>query len=225
MLGFVFMLTLMPNMVEQMGKGGNMPKGAVVVMRFMLIAFMGVFYVVVPGLLVLFYGGKDVKATCEYRDPQVRWTDKCPLPVLGASIVCAIWAVSLLSMGMYGWVVAFFGTVLSGMPGAIVIVVFALLFAYAAWGLYKLDNKAWWVAALAITGWALSYIITFSSVSMQAFYEKMRFPPQQLEMMKQYSMSWVSMMNWFLVFWTVAVLGYLAYIRRYFNCRQDENQM
>jgi hypothetical protein len=224
MLGFVFMLTLMPSMFEQMGESGKMPKGVVVVMQVVMTAFAAVFYVAVPGLLVLFYSGRDVKATCEYRDPQARWTDKCPLPVLGASIVCAICAVSLLSMGMYGWVVAFFGTVLSGMPGAIVIVVFALLFAYAAWGLYKLDNKAWWVAALAIAGWSVSWIVSYSNENMQLYYEKMNFSTQQLNMIKQYSTLFGPAMRWFFGFWAIAVLGYLAYIRRYFNCRQDENQ-
>jgi len=187
-----------------------------------MMAFMAVFYVIIPGLLVLFYSGKDVKATCEYRDPHVRWTDKCPLPVLGVSLVCALWAVSLLFMGTYGWVIPFFGTILSGIPGAIVIFVLILLLAYIARGTYKLDIKAWWCVLLVNIVWFLSTIITFSCVSMQTFYEKMNFPEQQLEKMKQFIVLWEHIMYLPLVFWVVVVGVYLLYIRRYFTIASSQ---
>jgi len=218
-IGFAFMLLFLPTMYDQMGESGQIPispQEAVVIMKYTMMAFMAVFYVIIPGLLVLFYSGKDVKATCEYRDPHVRWTDKCPLPVLGVSLVCALWAVSLLFMGAYGWVIPFFGTILSGIPGAIVIFVLILLLAYIARGTYKLDIKAWWCVLLVNIVWFLSTIITFSCVSMQTFYEKMNFPEQQLEKMKQFIVLWEHIMYLPLVFWVVVVLAYLLYIQRYF---------
>jgi hypothetical protein len=121
-LGFVFILLLMPAMYDKMGETGQMPKEMVVIMKYMMMVFMAVFYVVVPGLLVLFYSGRDVKATCEHRDPHIRWTDRCPPPVLAVSVVCAGWAASLLFTAAYGWVIPFFGTILSGVPGAIAVV-------------------------------------------------------------------------------------------------------
>jgi hypothetical protein len=101
--GFVFVLVMIPNMYDQMSLQDDIPAEMVVVMQYMMIAFMAVIYVIIPGIFVLFYKGKHVKATCEYRDPKIRWTDKCPLPVLGVSFVCAIWAVSMLSMGASSW--------------------------------------------------------------------------------------------------------------------------
>ncbi len=218
-MGFAFMLVLLPTMYDQMGESGQIPispQEAVVIMKYAVTAFMAVLYVVIPGLLVLFYSGKDVKATCEYRDPHVRWTDKCPLPVLGVSLVCALWAVSLLFMGTYGWVIPFFGTILSGIPGAIVIFVLILLLAYIARGTYKLDIKAWWCVLLVNIVWFLSTIITFSLVSMQTFYEKMNLPEQQLERMKQFSIPWGHAIGLSSGLWVILVLAYLMYIRRYF---------
>ena len=44
--------------------------------------FLGVFFVILPAVWIFFYKSRQVKATCEARDPVARWTDACPLPVL-----------------------------------------------------------------------------------------------------------------------------------------------
>jgi len=90
-----------------------------------------------------------------------------------------------------------------------------LLAGYVAWGTYKLSIKAWWCAVLLIIAWALSTAITFSRVSIMDYYEKMNFPEQQLDIMKQYSISQDYMVLFFGL-WAVGFLGYLLYTRRYF---------
>jgi hypothetical protein len=214
--GFVMVLALFPNMYEKMGESGQMPKAAITVMKYTVTAFLALIYVVIPGIFVLFYSGKDVKATCEHRDLRERWTDKCPLPVLAVSFVSVLWAVSILSMGIYRWTIPFFGSILSGTAGAIVVLVLALVLVYISQGAYKLDVKAWWCALLVHIGWSFSAIITFSTVSMEEFYKKMNFSGQQLGIMKQYGALWGSGMSLFLGVWAVIVLAYLVYVRRYF---------
>jgi hypothetical protein len=188
----------------------------VTLMKYVMAAFWAVIYVVIPSILVLFYSGKDVKATCEYRDPQERWTDKCPVPVLAVSFVSVVWAVSMLSAGIYKWTIPFFGSMASGTAGAIVISVLTVVLVYIARGTYKLDIKAWWCALLVHIGWSLSAIITFSTVDMEKFYENMDFSKQQLDMMKQYGTLWGPGMSLLLGFWAIVVLAYLIYVRRYF---------
>jgi MFS family permease len=214
--GFIFVLLFMPNMFERMGENEQMPAGAAVFMRYAMTGFMAVFYVIIPAVLVLFYGNKNVKATCEFRDTHVRWTDKCPLPVLALSLVFGFWAVSMLFMGFYGWAVPFFGLILSGLRGAAVALVVMLLSVYIAWGAYRLSIKAWWGAVLLVVGWAVSAGVTFSRVSMLEYYEKMNFPEQQLDMIKQYSMPQNYAMALFCGLSLVGFLGYLLYTRRYF---------
>jgi hypothetical protein len=221
-LGFAVILRIVPAMYDQMGKDGKIPEAMIVGMKIGMMTFMAVAYVVIPGLLVLFYSGRDVKATCETRDPHIRWTDACPLPVLGVSVMCAVWAGSLLFMGVYGWVIPFFGTILSGLPGAIAIFVLILLLAYVARGMYKLDIQAWWCVLLVNVVWFLSAMITLSRVSMQTFYERMNFPEQQMENMKQFNMLWGHMMYLPMGFWVVIVGVYLLYIRKYF--KHDSSQ-
>jgi len=212
--GLIFVLLFMPYMYDKMGE--QMPPVVAIVMKYALIAFMTVFYVIIPGILVLFYGSKNVKATCEFRDSQIRWTDKCPLPVLALSLMFGFWAVSMLSMGFYGWAIPFFGFILSGMRGAAVGLVAMLLFGYVAWGMYRLSIKAWWCAVLVIIAWAVSAGITFSRVSMQDYYEKMNFSEQQMDMIKQFGMPQNYAMALFCGLSLFGFLGYLLYTRRYF---------
>jgi len=215
-VGLVFVLLLMPDMYDRMGESGQIPPGAAVFMKYVVTGFMTVVYVIIPGALLLFYSNKNVKATCQFRDPRIRWTDKCPLPVLAVSLIFGFWALSMLSLAGYGWTIPFFGTILTGLPGAGVALVCLLLSGYVAWGSYKLRIQAWWCAVLLIILWALSTAITFSRVSMLDFYENMNFPQQQLEIMKQYDMLESPAMALFFGLWVVGLLAYLLYTKKYF---------
>ncbi len=137
------------------------------------------------------------------------------MPVLALSFIFGFWAVSMPFTVFYGCAIPFFGSILTGLPGAGVVLLVALLAGYVAWGTYRLSINAWWCAVLVITAWALSTAITFSRVSILDFYEKMNFPEQQLDTMKQLSIS-QDYMVLFLGLWAVAFLGYLLYTRRYF---------
>jgi len=206
----------LPGMSDQIYRNAQMPQAAVIIAKSVMIGFMAVFYVVIPAVFVLFYGNKNVKATCEFRDPQVPWTDKCPLPVLAVSFIFATWAASMLFMACYRWTIPFFGFIVSGLTGAAVVLFIMLLSAYAAWGTYKLNIKAWWCSLFLIIALALSTAITFSRVSIWDFYEKMNFPKEQMDMMKQSGMPNNSTMVLSFGLWPLVFLGYLLYIRRYF---------
>ena len=205
----------MPDMYEKMGESGQMPEVVARIMTYVMAGVMTVFYVIIPAALVLFYGSKNVKATCEFRDPRVRWTDKCPLPVLALSLIFGFWAVSMPFTLVYRYAMPFFGFILTGLSGAGVVLLVMLLAGYVAWGTYRLSINAWWCAVLVITAWALSTAITFSRVSILDFYEKMNFPQQQLDIIEQYSISQDYMVLYFGL-WAVGLLGYLLYTRRYF---------
>ena len=214
--GIIYVLLFMPDMYEKMGENEQMPAGAAFIVKYAVMGFMAVFYVIIPAVFVLFYGNKNVKATCEFRDTKVRWTDKCPLPVLALSLMFGFWAVSVLFMGFYGWAVPFFGFILSGVGGAALGLVVMLMSGYIAWGTYRLSIKAWWCAVLLIVGWAVSTGITFSRVGILDYYEKMNFPEQQLDAIRQYSILQGNSMLFFCGLWLVGFLGYLLYTRRYF---------
>jgi len=215
-IGMVFGIIFMPNIYEQMAKNGRIPAAMASVMTILLLGLLFVIYIVVPGALVLFYGSRHVKATCEQRDPQVRWTDRCPPPVLAVSLLFALGTCFMPLMGFYGWALPFFGTILTGPAGATVALVLMVVCAYVAWGSYHLKVPAWWAALLLVITWGVSAGITFSRVDLMDLYAKLNYTAEQLEMMKTYMPNPSAMLVVFGL-WGIVALSYLIYIRKFFT--------
>jgi len=216
-LGLIFIFLFMPDIFGPMAMGEEIPKEIAVVVQSIVMAFMAFIFIIIPGAFVLFYSSRHVKATCEQRDPQVRWTDKAPLPVITLSSLWGCAAISMPLLGFYRWTVPFFGVVLSGIPGAVVVLIYALLFAYAAWGTYKLQIKAWWCGLLLTIASGVSAGLTFSRVSLLEFYEQMNIPKASLEMIKELGMFQDST---YLLVWGIGFIGFVGfmlYTKRYFK--------
>lgn len=219
-VGMIFLLAWMPDMFDRMAAVGQMPPAAVQVATVVTFVFAALFYTVIPGLFVLFYGSPHVKATCDRIDPRPRWTDRCPLPVLALSVMAAIWAACMPLMGFYGWCIPFFGTILTGAGGAAFALLAAVLLAFLARGLYRLNLAAWWGTAALSVVWAASVAVTFSRIDMMKYYEKMNFPAEQMEALRVMPMmqnsSWIA---WAIAGWVIAGLGYMVWTLRYFKSR------
>jgi hypothetical protein len=216
--GFVFILLFIPDLYGSMAMRGAMPQEMVVIVQSMVTAFMAFILIVIPGAFVLFYSSRHVKATCEQRDPQVRWTDKAPLSVITVSSLLGVVAISMPFLGFYQWAVPFFGFVLSGLPGAVVVLIYTVLFAYAAWGTYKLRMRAWWCGLLLTIASAISMGITFSRVSLLEFYEQMNMPRKSIEIMSEFGFFQDANL-YFPLFWGLMIigfLGFLIYTKRHF---------
>ena len=137
--------------------------------------------------------------------------------MLALSLMFGFWAASMLFMGFYNWVLPFFGCILSGPAGAAVAIVLMLVMSYVSWGTWHLRLTAWWCAVLSIIVWTVSTILTFTRVDFMQLYEKMKFPAQQLELMKQSGMPHSPAMIWFFGAWFAGFLAYLFYTKKYFK--------
>jgi hypothetical protein len=214
--GFLFVIA--PGMFSAMGQQGNLPRGVVMLMQVFMGLVVGCIYVVLPGGSLALLHHESVWVTCLRRDPKVRWTDRCPMPVLALSIILVLWMVSLAQLVAYRCVMPVFGVVISGAAGAVVIAFSVLALAYLAWGTYRLQMAAWWgTLVLGVLGIA-SGVLTLSRIDLMAMYEKMGMPPETLDQMRQMRM--VELMSQWGPWVTLAVgafgLGYLVYVRRYF---------
>ncbi len=216
-VGFIFWLGFMPKMYSQIAVNGQMPSAAITIVKIVTIVFMAIFYIVIPGITILFYGSKNVKATCQSRNPAPDWTDKCPLPVLGLSFLFAISSISIIQMASYNFLVAFFGSLISGAVGAVILFIILLLLIYIAVGLYKLQITAWWTAIAVTVIGVISTIITFSRISLLELYQKMNFPEQQLEFIKQTGMFKRFDITWYTLFWAVVIIVYMLYVKKFFT--------
>lgn len=209
-----------------LGRSGGRPGGPEIFIMLFLLGFMSIIYVAIPTALILFYRSPHVKATCEQRNPQPCWTDRVPLPVLAMTLLFGLGAPAMLTTAFYNWTVPFFGNILSGWAGAALILLSALLWAYVAWGSYRLRMGAWWCALLASLLWTISGLVTFVTVGMAGFqermYEGMNLPQQQLDVMRQTAERMQPVMPVLIAVWAVVIVVYLLYVRRYFIASQEQ---
>jgi hypothetical protein len=217
LLGLIFVLLFIPAIFSQLAAGEEIPREAVVIAQTIVAAFLVFIFIVIPGAFVLFYGSKHVKATCEQRDPRQRWTDKAPLPVIALSSLLGCMAISMPLMGLYRWTTHFFGVLLSGIPGAVIVLIYVVLFAYAAWGTYKLQVKAWWCGFLATVALEVSMVITFSRVSLGEFYQKMGVPQERLEIIQRLDLFHDPRVLILGGLGIIGFLGFFLYTKRYFR--------
>lgn len=212
----IMMCLWMPDMFNMAAQDQQVPPQAMIVFQVVMLGTMGCIYLFLPGVFIVFYQSKHVKATCEFKDTHVRWTDKCPLPVLALSLMLGYGAFSMIFSVSYGSVIPFFGILLKGVPGGLVTLAITLLFAYLAWATYRLKMMAWWTTFVVYVVFCVSSIITFSRVNMMEFYREMDFPEEQLKFIEQSGI--VERMNMPLMVGVgfVVFVGYMLWVRRYF---------
>lgn len=217
----VFMVFFIPKLLSSPELAGS--SGFVVAIFTGLI--LGLLYLVLPAVGIVFYTGKNVRATCEHRNPTPCWADRCPLPVLIISLMMLLVPASLLSQLASNYVFPFFGTLLSGIPGAFLWILSSLLGLALGIGLYKLKPAAWWGTLIYYSIFSVSNVLTFSRISMTDFYRAANYSE---EMMQQISQSgWMMDESWMVtasLAFTLPVLIYLLFIQRYFTLPEPKEQ-
>jgi hypothetical protein len=209
--------------LAQMKQGGpnapsaEMSAGIMAVILTLIIVFMAFFLVVVPIVFVVFYGRRDIAETCRHRDPVERWTDKTPLPVLGACVVLFTGALYLLQVGLTMPMFPFFGRYLTGVPAALCFLIVAALDVYVAVALFRLQPFGWWIAALTVPLRLLSMGITYARADMMQAYSKMGMSDEQLQVMNSSPMLRGHILLWWSLLSMVFFFGYLLWLKRYFR--------
>jgi DNA methylase len=142
----------------------------------------------------------------------------CPLPVLGLCLwlVFSVLGMLVLSFVKFG-VTPFFGVFLTGVPETIFYLAIATLWGYAAWLLYHLDERGWWLILIAICVLSVSGILTFARHDILEMYRLMNYPEAQIQQIQKSGLLVGNNMTWLMVFSLVPFLGYILFIKRYFG--------
>jgi hypothetical protein len=180
-------------------------------------AVLGFVYVVLPAAFVLFYRSASVKATCERRDPHLSWTEKVPEPVLMLSLGHAFLAYFLLWLAAYNWAIPFFGVVLTGGSGAVVVLSTVALSAWLTRAIYRQRSWSWWVALGLAVVMTVAAVVTLVRIDILELYEAMDYPAEQIEMLRELGIGghWLGL--WPLLILAAVYVGYLLYSRRHFT--------
>ena len=217
-LVFGFLLFLFSWITHEAGRNGQQRAGEMVAVMVVTSLVAGVIFIVVPAVWVFFYRSRHVKETCEARSPWSSWTDAIPLPVLGLFLWMVASALMLLFMPFVGHgVMPFFGMFLAGWPGSLVYLLVAAISAYAAWLIYELDVRGWWVILVTVVFLVVSAVETYSVHGVLEMYQLMGYPPAQIDQMQR--MGWLTgnRMSWFTGLSTLPILGYLLFVKKYFK--------
>jgi hypothetical protein len=218
-LGTIFAAITVPQTTRIMSTTGPaatpVPAAAAAVGYVAGFACLGIFVLAIPAMLIWFYKDPAVRATVEYYDPESRWTDRCPLPVLGASITLALSGLWTLPTAVS------FASIRSGAIPALVITLVTLVIGamhcLAAWWMYRLRVVGWWLGvatAVMLFAWM---IVLWYTVDLREIYRPIAVSGPQVDQLVDLGVRqrpiWIATASIVLV----SALGYAAYIRRFFT--------
>jgi hypothetical protein len=193
-----------------------MPPGAITTMVIGMTIFFFVFFVLVPAVWVFFYQSRHVQATCAARDPVTRWTDACPLPVLGFCLWTWAAVPTMLVMALTGLaVMPCFGVFVSGLTGALVCLMVAAGWGVAGWWLYRLDVRGWWLILVAMVLFMVSSLLTYAHHDISEMYQLQGLPQAQIDQIQKMGLFTGNRMGWFTALCSLPFLGYLLFIKKY----------
>lgn len=223
LLGLIGVAVLVPGMLRGMmaglpGSPGNALAMGVFekILVSVLIGFVTLVYVVLPGGLWWFYSRPSVRATCLAADPRPSWTEACPLPVLGAALW--LWFAALMmppSALMYrGWF-PLFGVVLPQALGVLAYLAIAAALVLAGWWLYRRRMAGWWLAVGSFGLLGASWWVSLRRLGFAPMFEAMGYPKEMMKLVNAMlpPETLGPMMGWGFVVWGVLPVAALLWIR------------
>jgi hypothetical protein len=217
-VSLIMFIAMSPRIFANAAPGQPLPPEMRAVMIVVGALTLGLFFVALPGTLVLFYRSRHVKATCEAADPEVRWTDACPLPVLAVSIwllFAAVW-MPLMPL-LYHSVFPFFGVLLHGFGGTLIFLILTVVWLYAAWAIYRLKPIGWWLTLVTFGVMTISSAVTFSKIDLMEMYRAMGYSEEMLKQIQQVNFFAGSHIVAMTLVGAALIIGYLLFIYRYFR--------
>jgi hypothetical protein len=177
---------------------------------------IGVIYVVLPGLFVLFYRSPAVAATCLARHPEPQWIDRIPRRLLTLMVVWVLLAASVLVMPGYSFLFPFFGYLLTGGGGALLWGLVLAMCVVLAVGTSRRAAWAWWGGVVLTLAATLSSVLTVLRFDVAEIMALIALPDDQVALMEALPMfdGWVMVLGTLFVWGTF--LAYLMTLRRFF---------
>ena len=219
MLATAALCVMMPKILAGMTTGQEAQMAKVMTITMIATSLSMIpFYIGLPLVLFLFYRSPSVKATCEARDPRVRWTDRCPMPVLALSVILAYGALSLVASAPLA-ILPGFGRLLTGPPAALLLLVLAGVMGWLAYGTYRRQPAAWWACLVLIAAGTVSGTMTFMNIDMMDMLKAMGMDESQLAM--PYMLDMDAWMTWQIAVSGLVFLGFVLYLGRYFKTREE----
>ncbi len=223
----IFMMIFIPKIMGNLPTNGTpdhraLPGAAIGIAMVVMFLVFGVVFVILPAVWTYFYQSRHVKATCETRDPEPGWTDACPLPVLALCLWALFSMVTMLIMPIAGHgVTPFFGMFLTGWAGGLFYLILAGIWGFAAWLLYRMDQRGWWLILIAICVFMVSALLTYAQHDVTEMYRLMGYPEAQIEQIQKSGLFAGNGMFWITLVSALPFLGFLFYVKKFLRPQQS----
>ena len=195
--------------------GPTVPTGFGMIVVVITLAVMFVFYVLIPAIVTAVFWPQSVRQTLEHYDTRVRWTDACPLPVLGLAI--KLWLVGLLSAPMAFYPAIPVGPVLlSGVWLIVVALGVMVLFLAIGTLVYRQRLLGWWLMLLSTL--ALCGVMAWTSRvgDFAGYFAALKAPAEQQAVMNSMIENFPTIGLLFAGVFAAAVLAYALGVKKYF---------
>jgi hypothetical protein len=190
----------------------NMPHGGLGLVLVFTFVAMGIIFVVVPGIFLVFFHNRNVKATCIAGETYAR-----PSRPALMRILIVIFAITLICVPFNFFIpypVIVFGVLGWGAIKAGVLCLFLITEGISLWGYLRSDLLGWWVALGASIFWALSTLVTLSRGNLIDLYGRMGFDTARMAPFQSHSflaLTWI-----FGLLFAAGKLLAVIYSKRYF---------
>jgi len=138
-------------------------------------------YLALPGLLIRFYRGRNVRLTFEVHDPKTYWIEELPLPALVLSSLYIFYIFALHVPILFNGIVPFFGIFLHDLQGIALLDLLIACLACLVWGTLRLKAWAWWGSLIYFGVVTASSILTLARSSYADILSLMKFAPTEME--------------------------------------------
>jgi hypothetical protein len=145
------------------------------------LAFLGLSYLVFPGLFIRFYQGRNVRRTFEARDAKPSWLEGVPIPILVLSSLYVFFIIMLHILILFNGIFPVFGVFVFGLQGILLLDISIACLVCLLWGTLRLKLWAWWVSIIWLGLFMLSTVVTFINTDYTSLLSEMAFPPSELE--------------------------------------------
>lgn len=145
------------------------------------VILLGLSYLVIPGLLIRFYGGRNVKLTFEVKDPTSCWVEKFPMPILVLCSLYLFYIVVLHVLILFNGIFPLFGVFLSDFKGILLLDISIACLVCLTWGTLKSQIWAWWGSMVYFGLMTSNSILTLSTSSLSDILSRMKFAPTEME--------------------------------------------
>ncbi|MBZ5569818.1 MAG: hypothetical protein LAN64_18470 [Acidobacteriia bacterium] len=211
-LAMAMLILIMPMITRSMRLQAKaaMPDNMETVTRIVIYSILGLFFILLPGIFLLFYSGKNVKATCER--PGVPAGRRKPLGVVIVAVFFGFGAISCAFAVAVRPALPLFGGFVTGWAAWLAAVVMGIVSAWLAWNLYHQRSLAWKAAvAWLLLNW-LSTLVTMSRTSLLQMYQRMGYGETEISRMMPF-VKYGVYGGWII---GLAFFAYLLAIRKHF---------